>query len=269
MDEVRKHDPVGRCIYCPRTMQLSKEHIIPSGLGGLEFLPKASCSKCAEKTGSDEQACLRSMLWDIRARLGMRSAYKHKDYPEKFPSHVIGKDGQKLVHTIEPEHMPLAFMLPKLDPPGIVLGLKPSEEIEFHPWLWMEESMKGKWEALDGKGFFPRPLQPLRFCRMLAKIAHAKAVAELKVDGFEHLLHRFIRRKNPHASYYVGCPAGPVPDAEPKTTHRLHLEEISTSDGRTYLTANIRLFGMLGAPVYQVVFATGSIPASFKTASAQ
>jgi hypothetical protein len=38
--ELRNIRPIGKCIYCVRTDNLSREHVVPRGMGGTITLPK-------------------------------------------------------------------------------------------------------------------------------------------------------------------------------------------------------------------------------------
>src|SRR4030095_5099103 len=71
---------VGRCIYCDSTDGLTREHIIPEGLGGRVapdgghealVLGGASCARCTKITRTLEGLCLGKMLGHFRARAGM------------------------------------------------------------------------------------------------------------------------------------------------------------------------------------------------------
>jgi hypothetical protein len=46
----KRSSPVGYCIYCQATDELTNEHILPFGLSGTAVLPKSSCKACAKIT---------------------------------------------------------------------------------------------------------------------------------------------------------------------------------------------------------------------------
>jgi len=88
------------------------------------------------------------------------------------------------------------------------------------------------------------------FARMLAKIAHAFAAADVGLDGFEPLLIDFILDKsNVEPNFFIGSI-----DLSPELDilHRTSLETAQIVD-KQYLVANIRLFAKIGAPQYRVV----------------
>ncbi|MBP6077135.1 MAG: hypothetical protein KA520_12490 [Nitrosomonas sp.] len=52
--------PPLKCIYCGNTDEkLTKEHIVPRGLGGTCTIPSASCKKCQKITSQLEHSILR------------------------------------------------------------------------------------------------------------------------------------------------------------------------------------------------------------------
>src|ERR1700681_3245115 len=73
---------VGVCIYCgDTTPPLTREHILPRGLGGnvaphgqtqALVLQKATCEQCRLITSRLEEECLRPMMNYARARLGLK-----------------------------------------------------------------------------------------------------------------------------------------------------------------------------------------------------
>ena len=91
--------------------------------------------------------------------------------------------------------------------------------------------------------------------RMLAKIAHGYAVAELGLKGFLPALPDLILGRNPRLSgYLIGrCP---VPPAIPDNPPLLMIEMRCASIGkRRFVAVNMRLFADLGGetPVYTVI----------------
>ena len=69
----RRFGPIGRCIYCGATGDLTREHIIPRSIGGTWVLSKASCSDCAAVTRDFEGSRVKCLgaceaSWAFRAR---------------------------------------------------------------------------------------------------------------------------------------------------------------------------------------------------------
>src|SRR5262245_1110250 len=85
--------PVGRCIYCDTADgPLSKEHVIPFGLGGNFILPRASCKACAKITSAFERTCLRQMYGDLRTKYGAPSR-RPKKRPKYIPL-IVNRGGE-------------------------------------------------------------------------------------------------------------------------------------------------------------------------------
>ena len=114
----------------------------------------------------------------------------------------------------------------------------------FHPFDWNLDVLRWRYGLTD---FGLPSLDTDALCRVLAKIAHSYAVAELGLGGFTPLLREFIRGEGGDRFRYVGGEFKPgAPGAG--------LHEIGFEQGVTgYLVVRIRLFASLGAPVYRVV----------------
>jgi len=89
------------------------------------------------------------------------------------------------------------------------------------------------------------------YCRMLAKIAHSYAVAELGYKSFEPILARFIRGQPlENAWHWIGSDTA-LPPAEP------HLHDIQwcvpTIDDTIYVMVSLRLFSFVGSPRYHII----------------
>jgi hypothetical protein len=67
-------DPVNLCIYCGRSDGLlTREHILPIGLGGGLILPAASCRACQDITKNIETKCQRGNLLPYSFNRGQTS----------------------------------------------------------------------------------------------------------------------------------------------------------------------------------------------------
>src|ERR1044071_7473115 len=65
--------PLNKCVYCgaePPT-PLTKEHVLPQGLGGGIILLKSSCDPCRKITQKFEETTLRKMYLPYRFRAGL------------------------------------------------------------------------------------------------------------------------------------------------------------------------------------------------------
>ena len=87
---------------------------------------------------------------------------------------------------------------------------------------------------------------------MLAKTAHAYAVAELGIDNFTALLPKAIIGKKPwHSAYLVGGFTERVPPS--KAIYEVEIQEGPAPDGTPLIGVRVRFFGGMGAPTYLVI----------------
>lgn len=193
----RTYASVDICIYCGATEGLSDEHIIPLGLGGRLVLPRASCGKCAALTSAFEGTVLRTMFGPLRMFYDMPRRRKSKR-PATLPLKVKQRAGDDWTHLeVEREQYPFLVLIPYLSTPTFPAGRR-SDTGPGASRFWIRG-------ASIGEGFKPhlqdlcdklsvRAVMPTaearvpEFCLMLAKIAHAYAVAECGRDAAEWIL---------------------------------------------------------------------------------
>jgi len=262
----RQYPPVGKCIYCGvhgPGVKLSREHIIPYSLGGRTVLPKASCTVCAEITRDFEQTCARTIFGAFRIHQKMPT--RHGDQrPDQLPLRIMieGREERRMVPVKDYPGAPLMAM--ELGPPGIIVGLEPSavfasiKPIIFAPTFPdTEDRLKqvraeaGPGQGMAIEGQFNMPA----FSRLLAKIAHAYAVAEYGLDGFQPFLVELILGRDDKLAYYIGGTNDALPDPVVDGKRFMHLQELGiyTMDERHLLCARLRLFSTVGFPVYWIV----------------
>jgi hypothetical protein len=258
----KRYPPVGHCIYCGvYSKKLTKEHIIAHGLAGDSLiLPKSSCRDCADKTRDSETACLRHLWWPFRTRMGLPSSGKQP--PESFTvrqmkvtkTHDDGsiESYDKIAETIvEPMEFPLVFLALKFSFPGLIIGRDPNAGIDNEVIGRISNEEVRKFAPGDKDGFRIAPMNVDAYCRMLAKIAHSYAVAELGPNSFRPVLREFIRGKIlEQAWHWIGSDTA-VPPAEQ------HLHDIQwsapTVNGINYVMVSLRLFSFIGSPRYHLI----------------
>jgi hypothetical protein len=244
MKRENSYPPVGGCIYCSNAAT-SKEHIIPRSLGGMLLLPDASCSACAGITHAFEGQCADKLFSPIRRQFGLpsRSGKRRNKDPK---SAVL--DG---VSTIIPDgDFPGIIIGFAFDLPGI-LGLGPPAKAEFtgKVSIGMLPEFGNRMNRLGANEikFVSTGITTLMFGRMLAKIAHAYAIAEMG-RSFKPLLLEII--KNPDEKFIghlVGGGFGPLGAGD-------DLHEISIDPFfQRYVVVQIRLFADRSLPTYWVV----------------
>jgi hypothetical protein len=259
----KRYPSPGVCIYCGRAdVKLTDEHIVPLGLGGNLVFEKSSCVGCAKVTGNVEQQCLRGMFAPLRARLGFPSR-RRKDQKRSEPLFVVRLDDTVESRDVTLLEHPAGLALMRVEPPRILYALPPLTG-EFKGdiwWTYVKDDTRQKIEEHGGKGVRFGAFNPGLFARMLAKIAHAFAVADQGLNKFTPLLPRLILGRDENLSSLVGgsMVVPPAFDA----LHQLELEVGWIQDvdytkaglpaNTQFLIIHIRLFSFLAAPLYHVV----------------
>ena len=245
----RAFSPLARCIYCnSNDDDLRREHIIPFGLGGQVVLPRSSCRKCEVITGRIEQIALRGMLGRLRLRLGLPSRRK-KVRPNTLPITFVGPDGTSSSHHIRVEEYPQYLVTFLMLPPGILMKRAPEETITVEPRLIV--TRKGDEGPANWRTSVR--IQPWAYLRMLTKIAHSYAVAELGWEAFHQfapLLPDVILEKSNLVSHVIGRVGDS--DGSGAELHALCCYSI-VLNGMEYLVVDVALFAMMKAPIFRVV----------------
>jgi hypothetical protein len=184
------YSPVGKCIYCGTAewesgsgRKLGDEHIIPLSIGGNLLLPQASCKRCERLTCQAETIALDNHLQGPRRYLGLKGRTPAHKQRRKLPLFVPGAEEKVMVNV---EDYPSTLYLPRLGNPPILQPLVSQAEVPQPGWFFQwfnyrEGVLRSKygverWAAVA----IDLPI----FCRMLAKIGHAYAAANIGLDGF-------------------------------------------------------------------------------------
>lgn len=244
LDLGRTYPPVGTCIYCGESdaaARLSDEHIIPYGAGGRLILPAASCADCARITSGFELKVLRQMWGFPRVQIGIPSRR-----PKGQPTHgPIVDENDVTVAKIPIADLP-ALLLQFLYPyPSALLGIAPLKEIggrismaPLRPDASAKMSrlaVQRKRARLNAGGF-----DSDSFARMLAKIGHAYAVAELGLGSFNPTLAQMILTKDPPIiHHYVGSGDIDAPHVDRLHEIEHHFEKVGTTE---YVVVRMRFF---------------------------
>jgi hypothetical protein len=258
----KKYLPVGRCIYCGArrysatnpAARFGDEHIIPLAFGGNLLLPEASCQECEAITSGLETHCIEQMVRNTREHLGL-IARRHKRNRKHLPVSVRRGAESEVINVPVDQH-PAALIMFSFDPPRLLFD-EPDPEGSFVGRVVIKplsvdlgvraDRIGGKVELVRRGGF-----DATIFARMIAKIAHAYAVAELKLNGFRPILADFIRSiPARHASQYVGGEWG-TPEPAGCDRHEIRIDRWSGLS-RDYHVVRLRLFSDQDMPTYLVV----------------
>lgn len=261
--QAKRYAPVGRCIYCgsrvwstEQERKLGDEHIVAEGLGGNLVLPESSCKSCEEETSRFELVWLRSFD-AVRVEKGLR---KKKRRSPRVLVLTLQRNGQSVRKHIPAEQYPPMIVTLKFNPPEI---LSDSEQVEKEFSGGVATAIlpsfvrRLKQYLYQGWSVTVPPAQrdatARQLGRMLAKIAHSYAVAELGLGGFQPFLQPIILGTDTrYLAYYVGG-SREIPVATPEL-YKVQLARVQSPKGRQYLRTDIRLLSsMQGMPQYQVV----------------
>ena len=252
----KSYDPVGICVYCGSTENLTNEHIIPRGLlskGGDWYLPKASCLKCCSITTKFEGSVQQAMLGPLRYKLGLKTRNRglKKKKSDKFVTLFNYPDGRIEPREISGDDFPSVCIGFKWRPPEFLLGLQASNIFEGSDVIKFNEAEMKKYAKSDQAIAIGRVF-PGDFARMLAKIAHTYAIAEFGMESFEPMLKEIILGRDDRLPFLVGGDETvPTPDTEP-CLHNIYRQDCAIS-GVHYILVAIRLFAFIGMPRYLVV----------------
>lgn len=203
---------IGSCIYCGATDGLSKEHVLPYGLGGDLVLHEASCSNCCNTTSKLELRLLRGHWWPYRRFLGLQSR-RPQEQDRDLPVTVRRADGTE-IPALLPIAQQLVALVFELDPPSILHG-EIRTDIPNAPRMFMKYlAAPPSSVVIDGKSY---PLSsdekldvPVNFdaadlCRFLAKVAHCYAISRRGLNACaEYFLPQLVLGKVEGAQTYVG-----------------------------------------------------------------
>ncbi len=233
---------IGKCIYCGSTEPpLTDEHTISEGFGGTDYLQAATCETCRAETAKAENALgvsLEPLLRSVGI-LGKKKKIKKVRVKGRVDRKLFSQD-------LDPSEIAVLALFPIFsEPPRFMLGNESSENITFETQVFFNPQRLGHCGAA---GSF-RKASPDQFAKMVAKIAHATAVAELGLGSFEPFLTDFIRGIDERWGYWVGkCPESPEPIPGNKAVSvQIYLQGPPHAG---ILLGRVRLFELFGGPIY-------------------
>jgi HNH endonuclease len=250
--ETFRYAPVGRCIYCADADSvLKEEHIIPFSLGGTLILPKASCAKCEKITHRFEGVVGREIFGKFRAKHNLPTRR-----PKERPTHFTTSTSRGIINVSATDH-PTELFVYKFKPANALAGFPAEFDTSTHHWapvaIASKKELNSFKETHDWDGKISVRMRPIEFARMLAKIAHSYAVAELGYGSFRPMVVDLILGKMDNISYAVGGDW----ESEPPVKDGRHLLSIhyliDVDRKRAWIVADIRLFSSIGTPTYHVV----------------
>lgn len=178
----------GHCIYCQKpSNQLTDEHFVPSGLGGVDILPNASCGACRKITHGFETTALRHTLGPGRYWLGIKGK-KGNRRPTSWPAYRTDEDGTQHRIDIPLDDFPFFMFLPKFKTGPNFRNAVPDGQypVEDNGYICVSEDHQEIARRLSkyGANEFRATMDYLTFARMLAKIALGHCVKTFGYDCF-------------------------------------------------------------------------------------
>lgn len=252
--EYDKHiyPPVGKCIYCGSTENLTDEHIVPYGLGGNIELPKSSCKECARITSKFELAVLRGSMRPACIFREIQSRKNHENAPKLYPI-TLESDGAEKTIEIPIEDYPILVTFPIFGVPGLLLGKDETHGITMTGHITTsfgckpEDTLKkysGSRIAIEPTGD-----TPVDFAKMIAKIAFSMAVATGAFEGADYsksFVLPSILGKNEDIGQWVGTITDPIISAK----YHLHRVLIHRDTEKGLLIGDIQIFSDSETPRY-------------------
>jgi len=248
--------PVGRCIYCGATDNLSMEHVAPYALGGTMELPEASCPTCARITSLFEMKVARDMMLAPRTKFGAPTR-NPKNRPKTLALEVRKGDRSEKIELSVEDH-PGSFALPELqEPPRYLAGLEGLHRLPstisfrvFHPSDLKERIPAEADQAMVGR------VEVTAYFRMIAKIAHAFAIATRGHGSFDPLLLPLILGETKIWVDVIGSPQRAMPGNE---KGEFSIQTLTLRTARAaFLACDVTIFPVWNGPSYRVV--VGRLP---------
>jgi hypothetical protein len=251
------YKPVRWCIYCgEKNPPFQKEHIIALGLDGGFILPESSCPKCAKITGGVEQDCLRRFFGLHREKIGIKSN-RHKKDKQRFG---LRKQSGGSRIEMDPKHLPNFLVMPLFARPAVLIHGQlvniPLVIKDHRSFIFS----KGSSSLINLYGPFAvdQPYDLILLARMLSKIAHSLAIADLGAENFIPYLPPIILGDD---LSYIGSVVGQMTESSALIKAKgLHSINISCHTGPTanplwgeWVIVHIKLFQQFVDVIYSVV----------------
>lgn len=248
--------PVGYCIYCGSTENLTTEHVVPFFMGGTLELPKASCRACAKITGRFEGAVGRGMLQAYRVK-NNGPTRRPKERPTHLPLRIVREGVTENLMVLAADH-PGTFALPVFEPPrlmtdliGVHIGRHQAIKTAIVSSVPLEQLVPA-----GAQGVETGTVHLTAFTRFLAKMAHGFICAEHGRRSFIPLLIPLILGDTDQYADYIGGCVYPAPN---DLRFEVALHPYQYRDGScAYVGCHIALLPYADCPVYDVV--VGRLP---------
>ena len=247
-------EKVGRCIYCVdvQTEGLSKEHVMPFGMGGGIILRDGCCAKHKAAIDPFENHVVQKQFGPVRHIHGMPS---RNDRPTHYPG-LVKRNGFIRKEDVPLEFFPDILVLPTFTkPPTILQAREPcelslSEVRHYHN----ADANAARLMQFGAEEIIVKPeFRPDFFVRWLAKVAHGVAVANYGMEFTPLLLDLIEGGDIGGAGYLIGSQVRDMPAPTTAAQHSVRSDVLYRDDTDGMLVVHLQLFAAEKTPVYSVV----------------
>jgi hypothetical protein len=264
--EARHQTPLraaDRCIYCGQTEGLSDEHVIPFGLGGTLYVPRASCQACAAITSRFERAVLKGFMERTRIA-GKFPTRRPSNRPSNVVITLVDCESPREV-TLSSDEAPAVLQLPVFEPPRFLEGLPSAEGINATGRETIGfGDVEGAVRRHGATGFRQTDtIAAIEFARMIAKIGYSYTVGVFGAIPLDKVfVLPLICGESQDAGLWVGSRHFETQSEKAGANHALTNIPYSTDDGhQSVVVARVKLFASAGATGFEVVVcALGDLP---------
>lgn len=253
--ETPRYAPVGECIYCGATGELTDEHIIPLALMGTLLLPDASCKPCAALTSAIELKVLRGFMYSARV-VGDFPSRRKKLRPKTLATRFIDRDNRIVEKQLPLNEAAALLMLPMLSRASALSNQLPVRGVKIAGLETVHFGKKIEALIRDQNAIgleIPTQLQATAFVQLLAKIAYGYLVATQGVfPRDETPLLRLIRGEADDGSSWVGSGDYRLQVEENRPTHALGGYFVRDAEMVESTIVRVKLFSNAGATGYEV-----------------
>jgi len=217
------YEPPEHCAYCSSTEGLTNEHIIAYGLGGELIFRNSSCKTCNKATTKVEDFVLRRYLGPLRSYLALPSR-KPNQRPDGYKLKLISRARQWTQKVSIAKHPGNVRFVVFAELPGRIAG-RPLDHPTWSVRLVEASLFPDSARRLAALGAHAAEdvvtLKATDISRMIAKIGHSFAIAELGHVAFEEtFVNHLVKTEAPDWNHWVG--GYPRPNgSSAKTLHEL------------------------------------------------
>jgi hypothetical protein len=256
-----------QCLYCRIRAQdttLTKEHIVPAGLGGKRYIEEASCDRCADKTKKIEEQALRSYIRPVRIYMKLSKRHK-KDTPKTFTlyrrSHFLRTKTPFVPFEVSIDDLPIDLRLPEYPDPGFLNSGNFNQNQQIFRMI-QDASLQRDYTQRINRLVWrygeiqaaPQAVPHAAWMRMLAKIAHCAMMARRRFWNVWPVLPEVIfSADDGQILNFVGG-AGIANLSDPSSPlHQIRFGTLPSPMGGSYVIAELTLFSRYRVPRYLIL----------------